>query len=61
MLSKDKVKAIADIFASVGHVFFGSVALPFWLEPKGASSILMVLTGLFIAICFWIVSVNLTE
>ncbi|OIO46376.1 hypothetical protein COU05_01860 [bacterium (Candidatus Gribaldobacteria) CG10_big_fil_rev_8_21_14_0_10_37_21] len=61
MLSKEQTKAISEISANVGHIFFGSVALPFWLKPQGLSGILMVFTGLFIAICFWVASIKLIK
>ena len=61
MLSKEQIKTISEISANVGHIFFASVALPYWLNPQGLTNFLMVLTGLFMAFWFWTASVKLTK
>jgi len=43
--------------ANLGHIFFASVALPFWLALKNPSDFLVVIFGIFVAICFWVISI----
>jgi len=59
--TSEQIKTISGIFANLGNIFFASIVIPFIATSQSPDEILLLLSGVSVAITLWVISITLVK